>query len=531
MGFPGISGDGNWIAFTAMDHNRKPGLYLMHSKGGDPRFITPVANTSYGSYTDVSPDGSLIVYTEGYLVSGESNVYVVNTNGGAPQKIGKGFMPRFRPDGLRIGFIRGFMADRLPSGKIEFWSSAKDGNDRRSEFVDTIHIGLGGNWFVSSFSYSPDGKEIAWIRTFPGNYSEIVIHNLETGQELQATSEKKVIDEVAWAGEDHIAYTSNRSGVLNVWMVSAGGGSSVQITRESMPVLGVKCSADGKKLLYTLSNEVTDVFTVNIDEKRAHQITFRDEYQSMPQFSPDGKLIAFVVGGWYNSPSHLFLMDRDGGNRRQLTFGEECVILPMWSPDGRRVAYAMREVSEPADSFRTHIMEPSNPSSQKFIGRGTPQPWLDSVRFQLLVDGTVYVTSVDRAPLTRVCDDSISGNFVRGDKYIVFRDLHQGRNQNKWWVVDGKTPRGMQNRTAKPLNWPFGSFKGDEAGGRAIYTLSDAGVIWRMELPHGKPERIKADLLGVDASYNFSPSWDGKELLIVKKRSSPKIIMLENVFR
>jgi hypothetical protein len=171
------------------------------------------------------------------------------------------------------------------------------------------------------------------------------------------------------------------------------------------------------------------------------------------------------------------------------------------------------------------------PGSQKFIGRGTPEPWLDPVRFQLLVDGTIYVTSVDRAPLTRVCDDSTSGGFVQGDRYIVFQDHRHGKDKKAWWIVDGKTPRDLQRRTAKPLNWPFGSFKGDEAGGKTIYALSGAGVVWRMSFPHGKPEQIKADLLGVDASYNFNPSWDGKELLIVKGRSSPKIVIIENVFR
>ena len=73
--------------------------------------------------------------------------------------------------------------------------------------------------------------------------------------------------------------------------------------------------------------------------------------------------------------------------------------------------------------------------------------------------------------------------------------------------------------------------KGDEAGGKTIYWCPQAGVVWRMDLPNGKPERIKANLLGVEGTFFFNPSWDGRELLIVTVRPSSKLVVIENVFR
>ena len=52
-----------------------------------------------------------------------------------------------------------------------------------------------------------------------------------------------------------------------------------------------------------------------------------------------------------------------------------------------------------------------------------------------------------------------------------------------------------------------------------------------MSLPDGKEERLQADLLGADPFENFAPSWDGKEIIIVKARQESKIVMIENLFK
>ena len=68
-----------------------------------------------------------------------------------------------------------------------------------------------GSW---SFAYSPDGGKIAWLRTYSGNYQEIVIHDLATGSEHTITSDKKNIDELVWVQEDHIIYTTDKDGII-----------------------------------------------------------------------------------------------------------------------------------------------------------------------------------------------------------------------------------------------------------------------------------------------------------------------------
>src|SRR5436190_4693043 len=62
-----------------------------------------------------------------------------------------------------------------------------------------------------------------------------------------------------------------------------------------------------------------------------------------PQLSPDGKWIAYVVGTTDtkedNSAAHIWLASIDGTNDRQITFGQESESSPRWSPDGKYISF------------------------------------------------------------------------------------------------------------------------------------------------------------------------------------------------
>lgn len=61
------------------------------------------------------------------------------------------------------------------------------------------------------------------------------------------------------------------------------------------------------------------------------------------QISPDGKSAAFTVAisdlGRAKRSSHIWRMDPDGRNLRQLTFSEQGENSPLFSPDGNRISF------------------------------------------------------------------------------------------------------------------------------------------------------------------------------------------------
>src|SRR5215217_2642794 len=62
-----------------------------------------------------------------------------------------------------------------------------------------------------------------------------------------------------------------------------------------------------------------------------------------PQISPNGQWLAYVVGTTEakddKSNTHIWMVNIDGGNDRQITFSQESEISPRWSPDGKYISF------------------------------------------------------------------------------------------------------------------------------------------------------------------------------------------------
>jgi hypothetical protein len=71
-----------------------------------------------------------------------------------------------------------------------------------------------------------------------------------------------------------------------------------------------------------------------------NRITTSAAVDGEPDWSPDGREIAFVRSGPGARATSLYVIRRDGGGLRRLTRAAQVVSQPAWSPDGLRIAYA-----------------------------------------------------------------------------------------------------------------------------------------------------------------------------------------------
>lgn len=155
--------------------------------------------------------------------------------------------------------------------------------------------------------------------------------------------------------------------VTHIWLVDAGGGEPLQLTRGPKSASGPAWSPDGKWLAFTSSrvDDKSQVFAIRPDGGEAVQLSKAETGVNGFAWSPDGKAIAFTASdpvtdeakarkdfyGDYAvvrreyTHTHLFTFDvaealrgPQAGTRR--TSGKAFTVGGFdWSPDGTRIAF------------------------------------------------------------------------------------------------------------------------------------------------------------------------------------------------
>jgi dipeptidyl aminopeptidase/acylaminoacyl peptidase len=105
-------------------------------------------------------------------------------------------------------------------------------------------------------------------------------------------------------------------------------------------------SPDGQWVAYTVSTidakedkSSTHIWLVGYDGSNDRQITFSNESESSPRWSPDGKYLSFTSSRPGKAKgSQVWLLDRSGGEAYQLTELKGRLQGYEWSPDAKRLA-------------------------------------------------------------------------------------------------------------------------------------------------------------------------------------------------
>jgi TolB protein len=124
-------------------------------------------------------------------------------------------------------------------------------------------------------------------------------------------------------------------------------------------------SPDGTRILFTRhgvddphGNSVTaEIHVMNADGSGLTRLTFNDEEERGPDWSPDGTRIAFacrrgpVVNPTAGRTAEICVMNADGSSLVQLTFNSVPDLTPTWSLDGTQIVF-VRTVSGRQQLFR-----------------------------------------------------------------------------------------------------------------------------------------------------------------------------------
>jgi eukaryotic-like serine/threonine-protein kinase len=136
-----------------------------------------------------------------------------------------------------------------------------------------------------------------------------------------------------------IAFNSNKEGPPNLfWQRADGSGGLERLTTSEYLQFPMSWSPDGQLLAFVEVNPTTgyDIWVLRLSDRKAQPFLQTPFNESVPQFSPDGRCLAYISnesGRWeiyvqsYPGPGGKWLISTEGGTE------------PVWNRNGRELFY------------------------------------------------------------------------------------------------------------------------------------------------------------------------------------------------
>jgi len=345
-GRPAFSPDGSQVAF--MWNGGEGDQYEIYVKligdGGPPVRLTrsPGAMAGWPAW---SPDGHRIAFVR---CSETSNaIFVVPSVGGTDRKIAEAHScpasADWSPDGTMIAF-----RDTEPRQEFTsiFMVSLDTGKRRRL----TMPPRLEGD---SEPKFSPDGKTIAFVRVHDLIIGDIFVVPIDADEPKQVTfmghltSIGNDFSGLAWTADGkEIVFSAGpiEGGNNSLWRVKIPGGTPEKVNE----LAGVNAtepaiSRQGHRLSYRTWTSNFNIWQIRLPAASGRpsapvRFISSTRYQDVPQYSPDGKKIAFASDR--SGSAQIWVCDSDASNPVRVTLMDASSNgTPRWSPDGRSIVF------------------------------------------------------------------------------------------------------------------------------------------------------------------------------------------------
>jgi Tol biopolymer transport system component len=332
--YPTFSPDGNQVAFT-WDGEKCDNQDIYVRVIGTATALRLTSDPAPDIFPASSPDGRQIAFLRG------DAIYLIPPIGGQERKLADvpGTRGRFSwsADGKWIAVAQ---ADITPEANGIFLISAEGGGRRR---LTTRQ----GPSFDAEPAVSPDGKKLAYANCTSPWSCQLDLVDLDDHLNLRGAARRLKTPllsspALAWSADGQTILYDRKLGFTNtlssdrLWRTSFQPGvepERLEYTDDtaSFPAL----SRVGRRLVYTRDTRKTNIWKWK--DGRVEKILSSTQLENFPQYSPDGRKIAFQ--STRSGLHQVWVANADGSGVVQLTNSPRFSGSPYWSPDGHWIAY------------------------------------------------------------------------------------------------------------------------------------------------------------------------------------------------
>ncbi len=389
----------------------------------------------------ISPDGSHIVYTRGWVDKlndrRESSLWIMNADGSRNRFLAKGSAARWSPSGDRIAFT----APGEPKGTQIFvrWMDAEGATSQVTRVEQA----------PSAIDWSPDGRQLSFTMLVEERNSwPIKMPKAPSGAKW--TEAPRIVEQLNYR-RDRSGFVDN--GYRQVFVVPASGGTPRQITSGPYDHTGGEWTRDGSGILFSglRSPEYqwreSEIYRADIATGAITQLTKRKGPDANPTVSPDGQRIAYTGYDWSTDTwvdSKIYLMNADGSNPRLVSGDWDRAPAQLrWAHDGSGLYFTAQDQG----SQNLYYLPISTPGAVRQLTKGTHMLAVTDISSKGTAVGTLTsvhqpadIVAFDvKSPasikqLTAVNEDVLAGRKL-GDVKEMWYTSADGMKIQGWYVT------------------------------------------------------------------------------------------------
>jgi Tol biopolymer transport system component/DNA-binding winged helix-turn-helix (wHTH) protein len=476
---PALSPDGSRVAFVWDTGNGEVDLWVKLTNSETPLRLTASPGAERAPVW--SPDGSRLAFAR--LEGEDCGIFTVPSIGGPERRLTACGYPRapdmaWSPDGHWLALTQRNEGGRYPV-RLQLLS------------VDTLEqrdLTRPSEDYLGDYApaFAPDGRSVAFARVRGGGAEDLYVVPVEGGEVRRLTHDNRHLTGLAWSSSGReIIFSSDRAGTYSLWKVPVAGGPPQWIAGGGSKMKDPSASRQGQLLaaeswLYEINIWRTPLGSTAAERQPEPVITSTLQWDFEPQFSPDGRHIAF---GSSRSGSHeIWVAGGDGSHPMQLTsFGGPHTGMPRWSADGERLVL-------------------------------TAMPEGQADLYTISASGGVPLR------LTSHPQDEVAPSWSRDGRWVYFGSRRTGTWQIWKVATDGEQVIQVTRHGG------YAAFEAPE-GAWLYHTRIGAPGIWRVPV-NGGEETLVVDGLQPDDWANWAVSEAGIHFLVRSDSDTPSVAHL-----